>query len=90
METISRLIYPAYSLDISPKIIKEINRLNFNVIWKNRPHYIKKGDLLKNYEEGGIKAIDFEMMNGVLKMKWLQSFLKNGEEVWFSLPSLLQ
>ncbi len=28
-------------------------------------------------------------MNGVLKMKWLQSFLKNGEEVWFSLPSLI-
>lgn len=66
------MIYPAYSLAISPKIIKEINILNLNFIWKNKHHYIKKGDLLKNDEDGGIKAIDFEIMNGVLKIKWLQ------------------
>ncbi len=34
METISRLIYPAYSLALSPKMIKEINKLNFNFIGK--------------------------------------------------------
>lgn len=28
-------------------------------------------------------------MNGVLKVKWLQSFLRNGKEEWFSLPSLV-
>lgn len=72
METIARLIYSDLSLAISPKIIKEINKLNLNFIWKNEHHYIKKGDLLKNYEDGGIKAIDFEIMNGVLKIKWLQ------------------
>ncbi len=81
IESISRLIYPAYSLPISPRLIKEINRINFNLIWKNKHHYIRKGDLLKNYEEGGIKATDFEIMNGILKIKWLQSFLKNGEEI---------
>jgi len=85
IESISRLIYPSCSLAISPKLIKEINRINFNFIWKNKHHYIRKGDLLKDYEEGGIKAIDFEIMNGILKVKWLQSFLRNGEEIWFSL-----
>lgn len=89
IESISRLIYPSYSLAISPKLIKEINRINFNFIWKNKHHYIRKGDLLKNYEEGGIKAIDFEIMNGMLKVKWLQSFLRNGEEIWFSLPAYI-
>lgn len=45
--------------------------------------------MIKNYEDGGIKVIDFEMMNGILKIKWLRSFLKNDDEIRFSLPSLV-
>lgn len=62
--------------------------MNFNFIWKNKHHYIKN-DLVKNYKVGGIKAIDFEIMNGMLKINWLRSFLRNGDEIWFSLPSLI-
>ena len=89
IESISRLIYPAYSLAISPRIINEINRIHFNFVWKNKHHYIRKGDLLKDHEEGGIKPIDFEIMNRILNIKWLQLFLKSGEEIWFSLPTLV-
>lgn len=89
METLSRFIYPAYSLSIPPKIIKEINKLNFNFIWRNKHHYIKKGNTIKNFEDGGIKAIDFEIMNGVLKIKWLQSFMKSSHEIWFAVPSMV-
>lgn len=76
VEPLSRLIYPPYSLAIPPKIIKEINKVNFNFIWKNKHHYIRNRDLIKDYEEGGIKAIDFEIMNGMLKINWLRPFLK--------------
>ena len=89
VESLSRLIYPAYSLAIPPRIIKEINRTNFNFIWKNKHHYIRNSNLIKDYDEGGIKAIDFGIMNGILKIKWLQSFLKNDDEIWFSVPSLV-
>lgn len=44
METISKLIYPTYFFAISPKIIKENNKLNFACIWKNKHRYIKRGD----------------------------------------------
>jgi len=69
METISRLIYPAHSLAISLKVIKEIKKLNFNFIWKDKDHYIRKSDLLKNSEECVIKATDLETI-------WHQSFLR--------------
>ena len=36
-----------------------------------------------------MKAIDFEIMNGILKIKWLRSFLRNDDEIWFSIPSLV-
>lgn len=86
-ELISRLTYPAYSLPLSAKNIKEVNTLIFNLIWKNK--HIKKADMIKNYEQGGIKAIDFETVNGVLKLSWLQSFLRCSEDIWFSLPRFI-
>ena len=76
VESLSRLIYPAYFLAIPPRLIKEINRTNFNFIWKNKHHYIRNRDMIKDYEDGGTKAIDFEIMNGILKIKWLRSFFQ--------------
>ena len=89
MEGLSRLIYPAYSLNVPDHIIKIINQNNFHFIWKNRHHYIRKNDVMKSLEEGGLNAIDFDPMNGSLKLKWLQSFIKQYEHFWFNLPTKL-
>ncbi len=72
MEALSRFIYPAYSLAIPTNMIKNINQIIYNFIWKNRHHYIRKGDLVKSIEEGGLNAIDFDSMNGTLKLMWLK------------------
>lgn len=86
MEGISRLIYPAYSLAIPERCIKEINRIHYNFIWNNKQHMIRKSDMVKLTEEGGINVIDFGAMNGVIKLRWLQSFVKDEKSLWFSLP----
>ena len=67
MESLSRAIYPAFSLEISDKMIKLINSMNFKFIWKNKCQYIRRADMDKNIEEGGLNAIDFSVINGVLK-----------------------
>ncbi len=41
-----------------------------------------KSDMIKDYEEGGLKTIDFDIMSGVIKLKWLQSFLINESSFW--------
>lgn len=89
MDSLSRLIYPAFSLPISPKLIKSINNLNFRFIWRNKCHYIKKNDMIKNYEEGGANAIDFDVMNGVLKLKWLRSFIRKKNSFWNIIPNVI-
>ena len=89
MDSLSRLIYPAFSLPISARMIKAINKVNLNFIWRNKCHYIRKNDTVKDYEEGGVNAIDFDIMNGVLKLKWLQSFLKNSDSFWFTVPHVV-
>lgn len=85
MESLARCIYPAYSMAIPEKVIKAINQLNFNFIWKNKIHYIKKSDIVKEYKEGGLNAIDFHCLNAVLKVKWLKSFLTEKDSIWFCL-----
>lgn len=89
MESLSQFLYRAYSLTIPPKTIKIIDQLNFNFIWRNKTLYIRKGEVLKSYDEGGLNAIDFDSMNGTLKLKWLQSFISCGRAFWFKIPSTI-
>lgn len=89
MDSLSRLIYPAFSLPLKDKMIKQINSINFNFIWKNKCHYIRKDDMVKSYEEGGGNVIDFDTMNGVLKVKWLKSYIQNKQSIWFIIPNLI-
>lgn len=70
MESLSRVIHPAFSLKVYDKMVQLINNVNFKFIWKNKCQYIRKADMVKNLEEGGLGAIDFSAMNGALKLKW--------------------
>lgn len=57
-----------------------------NHIWNRKTHYIRKGTLVKGYEEGGLKAIDIDCINGTIKMNWLRALLKNENSLWFHIP----
>ncbi len=81
MDSLSRLIYPVFSLPISTQMIKAINKMNFKFIWRNKCQYIRKDDMIKKYEDGGVNAIDFDIMNGVLTLKWLKSFICNNHSL---------
>lgn len=86
MESLSRAVFPASSLEISDRMIQQINRVNFNFIWKNKCHNIRKADTVKSIEDGGLNAIDFAVMNGALKLKWLNSFIRCKDSFWFCIP----
>jgi len=65
-----------------PKILQtiELNR-------KGKTHYIRKGILVKEYEEGELKTIDVECINGRLLLKRI--FLKIENSFGFHIPSQL-
>ncbi len=87
MELLSRFVYPASSLAIPPHLVKECNTAMFNFILKNKHHYINKNDLVHSYGEGGLNIIHLEIMNSVLKTKWLRSFICNTNSLWFTVSS---
>ncbi len=85
-EGISKLIYPCCSLYVSPQLIKKVNSILFNFIWKNKTHYIKKSQMIKEYNNGGLKASEFESMVGVLKLNWIKMYLAQPNSMWFHIP----
>lgn len=87
MECLSRFIYPADSLSLSKSAIKTINQANFNYIWNRKTHYIRKGITVKRYEEGGLKAIDIDCINGTIKINWLRSLLRDENSQSFYIPN---
>ena len=60
--------------------------MNFECIWKRKTHYFKKADLVKDFEDGGLKAIDFDCINETLKINWLKCFVTDCDSLWFHIP----
>ncbi len=65
---------------------KKVNSILFNFIWKNKTHYIKKSQMIKEYNNGGLKASEFESMVGVLKLNWIKMYLAQPNSMWFHIP----
>lgn len=86
-EGVSKLVFPSYSLYISPQNIKKTNTIIYNYIWRNKTHYIKKSQLVKELKKGGLKKIDYECMIGVFRINWLKAFLDKPNSIWFYIPS---
>ncbi|KAF7650888.1 hypothetical protein LDENG_00119260 [Lucifuga dentata] len=85
LESLSRCIYPAYSLSIPNRAIKKINQVNFDYIWKKKTHYIRRVEMIKDFKDGGLQAIDFDFIHGTLKINWLKGFLNNNN-LWYHIP----
>uniref|UniRef100_A0A669D202 Reverse transcriptase domain-containing protein n=1 Tax=Oreochromis niloticus TaxID=8128 RepID=A0A669D202_ORENI len=85
-EGISRLTYAALSLHLDKKISKDIDRMLFNFIWKNRTHYIRKTVVMNKYESGGLNVLDFSTLNNTFKINWAKHFLKNPTSIWNFIP----
>ena len=68
---LSKLIYNAYVLVIPEHFIKEIEKLIFDFIWDAKPAKIKKSTIIGETNQGGLKMIDFNIMNQALKVAWI-------------------
>lgn len=88
-EGISKLIYPSYSFYISSHNIRKVNTIIYQFIWRNKTHYIKKSQLVKDYNQGGLKSIDFEAMVGVFRVNWVKASLDKPASLWYHFPKII-
>ncbi len=88
-EGISRSVYTSLSLDIPPKVTKQLDKMLIDFIWKNKPHYLRKEILCNSKDHGGLEVLSYDTLNNVFKINWLIQYLKNKDSIWNSFPKYL-
>ncbi len=85
-EGISRSVYTSLSLDVPPKIIKDLDQILYNFIWRKIIHYLKKEVICNPKEQRKLEVLDYTL-NDTFKIKWLIEFMKNKESPWNAFPN---
>lgn len=71
------------------KNITKADTVIFQFLWRNKNHYIKRSQLVKEYDKGGIKAPEFESMVSTFRVNWLKSCLSQPNSMWLHIPRSL-
>ena len=69
---ISKLIYICSILHAPPHFLKQVNDYIFRYIWREKPPKVKMKTLIGEKCQGGLKMMDFTLMNKALKAMWVK------------------
>jgi exonuclease III len=83
---LSQLIYTTSMIPIPQWVIKEANTLFYNFLWNHKPERINRATMQKPIGQGGLKMINIELMNQMLKIKWLQRISDDPTAKWANIP----
>ena len=83
---LSKLIYSASLLPMPKGFAEKINKIIFHFIWDNKPAKIKRKTIIAEKRHGGLKMVDFEMMERSLKIAWAKRIIENCDASWKIVP----
>ncbi len=82
-EGISRSVY------VLMNVVKDLDKILYDFIWKRKTHYLRK-DLLNNRKEfGGLEVFNLTDLNEVFKIKWIIEYIKNKDTLWHIFPNFI-
>ena len=84
---LAKLVYSTSLLTISKPLIDTINKIIFSFIWEGKTPKIKRKTIIAEKKHGGLKMIDFEIMERALKIAWIKRIAKGGDVSWKSILS---
>ena len=76
-----KVVYTSSLLPTNENIIKELNQLSYNFLWKGKDKVIRKS-AINDYEGGGIKMVDTESMIKSLRLAWLKRIFGDNFGAW--------
>ena len=79
---ISQLLYVSSALDIPEHIIRELDHIITDFVWKGIRAKVGKLVLKKGIEEGGLKMPDLHTMIETLRLKWINRLFSNTSLIW--------
>ena len=85
---LSKLIYNASVISIPKHFVKEIDKISFNFIWEGKPAKVKRSTIIREKKRGGLKMLDFEIMDKALKVAWIERLKTHPSASWKIIPEL--
>ena len=83
----SQLTYSASNLDAPKGIVEIVRTKSFKFLWKNKKDKNKISGLYQDFDNGGIRMIDFDIMLKALKLTWIPRLLRTSENSnWCIIP----
>ena len=79
---LSKHIYNVSVLPIPKHFVKEINKISFNFIWEGTPAKVKRTTIIREKKCGGLKMLDFEIMDKALKVAWIKRSKTHSSASW--------
>jgi len=77
-------------LPTPPNVIKQVNHIIFNFLWRGKDKTTRLS-AINTLEEGGLEMIDTESMIKALRLAWLKRMFNNNDSSWkFYLIHLLK
>jgi hypothetical protein len=81
-KAISKFTYLASVLKIPKDVIKSVNNLLFNFIWNGKRDKVKRDIMIQNYELGGYKMPNMEMIICANQIECIKRFLMPIDADW--------
>ena len=80
---IPKFVYISSLLPVPKEIVKELNQMIFNFLWKGTDK-VTRLSTINEYENGGLKMIDLESMIKSLRLAWLKRIYQCNNDAWRS------
>ena len=68
---VSQIVHVLTSLPTHQGALKEINTLLYDFLWEGKGDKIKRTEMINDKDKGGLKMIDIQSFNKLLKIKWV-------------------
>ena len=82
----AKVVYLVSAICTSTWAIKEINKLFFQFVWKNKRDKIARKIIINDIDKGGMNMIDFKSFCTAAKAVWVQCLYYSQEDIWSYIP----
>ena len=72
-----KLLYVLNNVHTPDTYVKRIHNLFFKYLWEQKPDKVKREVIIQDYEQGGLKMINFEHMFKSMKAMWVKRMMAN-------------
>ena len=74
---LSEIVYAASNVNVPNEIIHTIRNKLFGFLWNNKKDKIKRGSIYQDYDKGGIRMTDVDIMIKALRLAWIPRLLNS-------------